>query len=293
VDNGGRLALVLGILAGVLIFLLTRTSWRPSTPLRARRRRSWGQTLTSSWRMYVLRPRLFLGIGLVVIPISFVITGLQVLILSAASLVGVDPDAEGGGFRVGLAVWIGTVLTLLALALVQAASARAIATIDSGREVGIREVYRLAFDSVLALLGALAVAVGVLTVLSASMFLVPIAIWLAVRWALIVPVVELEEHDRLGMLRRSGQLVRLQWLKVGTLVVVAAALAILAGPFLGALLILLVDAPFGLVNVLAGLVYAVAMPFVGIATTYVYYDTLVREHLEEAEPAPAELPAEI
>jgi hypothetical protein len=292
-DNGGRLALVLGILAGVLIFLLTRTSWRPSTPLRARRRRSWGQTLTSSWRMYVLRPRLFLGIGLVVIPISFVITGLQVLILSAASLVGVDPDAEGGGFRVGLAVWIGTVLTLLALALVQAASARAIATIDSGREVGIREVYRLAFDSVLALLGALAVAVGVLTVLSASMFLVPIAIWLAVRWALIVPVVELEEHDRLGMLRRSGQLVRLQWLKVGTLVVVAAALAILAGPFLGALLILLVDAPFGLVNVLAGLVYAVAMPFVGIATTYVYYDTLVREHLEEAEPAPAELPAEI
>jgi hypothetical protein len=35
------------------------------------------------------------------------------------------------------------------------------------------------------------------------------------------------------------------------------------------------------------------MPFVGIATTYVYFDTLVREHLEEAEPAPAELPAEI
>jgi hypothetical protein len=293
VDNGGRLALVLGILAAALIFLLTRTSWRPSTPLSARRRRSWGQTLTSSWRMYVLRPRLFLGIGLVVIPISFVITGLQVLLLSAASLVGIDPDAEGGGFRVGLAVWIGTVLTLLALALVQAASARAIATIDAGREVGIREVYRLAFDSVLPLLGALAVAVGVLTVLSASIFLLPIAIWLAVRWALIVPVVELEEHDRLGMLRRSGQLVRLQWLKVGTLVVVAAALAIVAGPFLGALLILLVDAPFGLVNVLAGLVYAVAMPFVGIATTYVYYDTLVREHLEEAEPAPAELPAEI
>ena len=32
---------------------------------------------------------------------------------------------------------------------------------------------------------------------------------------------------------------------------------------------------------LAGLVYAVAMPFVGIATTYVYYDTLVRERLDE------------
>jgi hypothetical protein len=32
---------------------------------------------------------------------------------------------------------------------------------------------------------------------------------------------------------------------------------------------------------------------VGIATTYVYYDTLARERLGEREPAPAELPAEI
>jgi hypothetical protein len=293
VDNGGRLALVLGVLAAALIFLLTRTSWRPSTPLSARRRRSWGQTFTASWRLHRLRPRLFLGIGLVVIPISLVITGLQILLFSATSLVGIDPDGEGGGFRVGLGVWIGTVLTLLALALVQAACARAMAEIDAGRDVGLREAYRLAFDSVRELLGALAVAVAVLTALSVSIFLVPIAIWLAVRWALLVPVVELEERGGLSALRRSGQLVRLQWLKVGTLIVAAAALAIVAGPFLGALLILLVDAPFGLVNVLAGLIYAVAMPFVGIATTYVYFDTLVREHLEEAEPAPAELPAEI
>ena len=80
---------------------------------------------------------------------------------------------------------------------------------------------------------------------------------------------------------------------MGTLVVVAAAIAIVSGPLIGALLILLVDAPFAFVNVLAGLVYAVAMPFVGIATTYVYYDTLARERLGEREPAPTELPAEI
>ena len=103
---------------------------------------------------------------------------------------------------------------------------------------------------------------------------------------------ELEEQSARGALRRSGRLVRLQWLKVGTLVVVAGAIAIVSGPLIGALLILLVDAPFAFVNVLAGLVYAVAMPFVGIATTYVY-DTLARERLGEREPAPTELPAEI
>jgi hypothetical protein len=293
VDNGRRLALVVGVLAVLVVFLLTRTSWRPSAPLRVGRRRSWGQTFTASWRLYRMRPRLFLGIGLVVIPISLVITGVQLLLFSATSLVGIEPDAEGGGFRVALAVWIGTVLTLLALALVQAACARAIIGIDSGREVDIRDAYRLAFDSVWELLGALAVAVAVVTVLTVSIFLVPIAIWLAVRWALVVPVAELEERSALGSLRRSGRLVRLQWLKVGTLVVVAAAVAIAAGPFLGALLILFVDAPFGFVNVLAGIIYAVAMPFVGIATTYVYYDTLVRERLDETIPATTELPAEI
>jgi hypothetical protein len=292
-DNPGATVAVLGALLALLVYVLTRTPWRPATPLRVPRRRTWGQTFTASWRMYVSRPGLFLGIGVVAVPVSIVVAALQSVLIRATSLVGITADAEGGGFRVGLAVWIGTVLTLLSLAFVQAAAARALAEIDSGRRVSVLDAYRMALDSVRPLLGALAVAVAVVTLLSLSLFLIPIAIWLVVRWALLVPVAELEERSALDALRRSGALVRRQWLKVGTLVVVAAALAIVAGPLLGALLILFVDAPFELVNVVAGLVYAVVMPFVGIATTYVYYDTLVRERLEEAEPASAELAAEI
>jgi hypothetical protein len=292
-DNPGATVAVLGALLALLVYVLTRTPWRPATPLRVPRRRTWGQTFTASWRMYVSRPGLFLGIGVVAVPVSIVVAALQSALIRATSLVGITADAEGGGFRVGLAVWIGTVLTLLSLTFVQAAAARALAEIDSGRRVSVLDAYRMALDSVRPLLGALAVAVAVVTLLSLSVFLIPIAIWLVVRWALLVPVAELEERSALDALRRSGALVRRQWLKVGTLVVVAAALAIVAGPLLGALLILFVDAPFELVNVVAGLVYAVAMPFVGIATTYVYYDTLVRERLEEAEPASAELAAEI
>jgi len=149
----------------------------------------------------------------------------------------------------------------------------------------------MALDSVRPLVGALAIAVAVVSLLSVSVFLVPIAIWLVVRWALLVPVAELEEHSALGTLRRSGELVRLQWFKVGTLVVVATALALVTGPFVGALLILVADLPFGFVNVLAALLYAVAMPFVAITTTYVFFDSLAREALKE--PVPAELPAEV
>ena len=95
----------LAVLAGFLVlvvYVLTRTPWRPTAPLRVARRRSWGQTLTASWRMYTSRPLLFLGIGLLAVPISFIIAGIQWVLFSAGSIVGIDPYGEGGGFRVGL-----------------------------------------------------------------------------------------------------------------------------------------------------------------------------------------------
>ena len=48
----------------------SRTTWRPATPFRLARRRAWGQILATSARMYVKRPPLFLGIGLLALPIS-------------------------------------------------------------------------------------------------------------------------------------------------------------------------------------------------------------------------------
>jgi hypothetical protein len=289
-NDPGTVLAVLGVLLALVVFVLTRTTWRPTAPLRVARRRSWGETLTASWRMYASRPLLFVGIGLITIPVSFVISLLQSVILRAP-LIGVDTHGEGGGLRVGLAVWLGTVLVLAGFALVQAATSRAMVEIDTGRRVGPIPAFRMALDSLRPLVGALAIAVAVVSLLSASVFLVPVAIWLVVRWALLVPVSELEQHSALGTLRRSGQLVRLQWFKVGTLVVVATALALVTGPFVGALLILVADLPFGFVNVLAALLYAVAMPFVAITTTYVFFDSRVRERLQEK--APAELPAEI
>ena len=93
-------------------------------------------------------------------------------------------------------------------------------------------------------------------------------------------------------MRRSGRLVRRRWLKVASLIVAGGALVVVAGPLIGVLLILVTDAPFWLVNVIAGFVYAVAMPFVALTTAYVYFDARTRRELE-AEREPAELPAEI
>ena len=96
---------------------------------------------------------------------------------------------------------------------------------------GRGSAFRLALDSVRPLLGALLIASVVLALLFTTVFLLPVAIWLAVRWALIAPVVELESAvARSSALRRSGRLVRHGWFKVGSLAVVGAALALIAGP---------------------------------------------------------------
>jgi hypothetical protein len=292
VDKSVAFGLVLAGLALLVIILISRATWRPAAPLRLAHRRSWGQILSASARMYVQRIPLFVGIGLVVIPISLLVTLLQALVLHATSILGVQTGGEESGLLALFVLAIGTALTLLGLGLVQAACARALVRIDEGRPVGPLAAYRLAFDSAAPLFGALLVASIVVSLLASSIFLIPIAVWLAGRWALIAPAVELESLSAARALRRSGRLVRRRWLKVASLIVAGGALVVVAGPLIGVLLILVTDAPFWLVNLIAGIVYAVAMPLVALVTAYVYFDARTRGELE-AESELTELPAEI
>jgi hypothetical protein len=110
------------------------------------------------------------------------------------------------------------------------------------------------------LFGSLLVASFAVSLLASSIFLLPIAVWLAGLWALVAPTIELEDVSAVGALRRSGRLVRGRWLKVASLIV--------------------------------GVVYAVAMPFVALTTAYVYFHARTRVELE-AESELSELRAEI
>jgi hypothetical protein len=283
------------VLAGVVllaIYLLSRTDWHPSAPLHIARRRTWGQVLSASARMYGSRFGLFAGMGLVFVPISLLISLLQALVLHATGVFGVQTGGGNNGLLAFVVLSVGTALTLLGLGIVQAATARAMVALDVGEPVGIVRAYRLAADSVVPLLGALVIAAPAVSLLVSSFFLIPIGIWLAGRWALIAPVIELEDVRALAALRRSGRLVRGHWLKVASLIVAGGALVLVLGPLIGALLILATGAPFWLVNVFAGLIYAVTMPFVAITTAYVYFDVRARHELAGTRDALV-LPAEI
>jgi hypothetical protein len=79
---------------------------------------------------------------------------------------------------------------------------------------------------------------------------------------------------------------------VASLIVAGGALVVAAGPLVGVLLIISTSLSFWLVNVIAGIVYAVTMPFVALTTAYVYFDARARQELSRESDA-AVLPAEI
>jgi hypothetical protein len=289
--NPAATLLVLAAILALAVYLAARATWRPVAPLRVARRRAWGQILAGAGQMYVKRAPLFLGIGLLFIPLALSISVLQALVIGGVGLVGVDTSGEAAGALALLVVALGTTLALLGLALVQAATACALVQVDAGRSIGPIQAYRIAFPRIRPLIGGLGLAGGAWVALTATGVLIPVAIWLAIRWSLLAQVVELEGCSAVGALRRSNALVRRRWLRVASLVGVGAALALVAGPFLGALLILVTDAPLPLLNIVAGVVYALAMPFLALVTSYVYFDARTRLELEPAEPQ--ELPAEI
>jgi hypothetical protein len=290
--NPGAMALVLAALLGLIVLVAVRVTWTPIAPLRIGRRRSWGQILAASGRMYVKRAPLFLGIGLFLIPVLLVMTALQWLSLEGLDAVGITSTGESAGGSALLAAVIGAIFALLGLAFVQAATACALVEIDEGRSIGAVTAYRLAFGRIRQLLGAVALFVVVWVVLTTTAFLIPVAMWLAVRWCLVAPVVELEGLGAIAALRRSARLVRGRWFRIASLVGLSAAISLVVGPLLGALLIFATDFPLAVLNVVSGIVYVTALPFVGVVTTYAYVDARTRVELAP-EPEPKELPAEI
>ncbi len=276
----------------VAAILLSRATWRPVEPLRLARRRTWGQVITSAGRMYMSRWRLFLGIGVLFLPISLLITVLQAGVLGASSIAGIEDEGRAAGAFALVVVAIGTALTVLGLTLVQAATAHALLEIDEGREVGPLRAYRMAAVHTAGLLGAIVIAVAAVTLLTTFILLLPVAIWLAVRWALIAPTVAIEGRGTVSALARSYRLVRGKWLKVASLTIASGALVVVAGPLIGTGLILATDLPLSLLNVVAGVVYMVTMPFVALTTAYAYLDARVADELRPAA-APGHPPAEI
>ncbi len=295
VRNPGPAVIVLGVLALLVLWAASRTEWRASPPLRIGHQRQWGEIVTATWGLYRRHFRLFVGIGVLFILLGLAVAALQYLLFRVSTLSALtDSAGESNAVVAFLAFGLGLVFILVGLTITQAAVAHAMVELDAGRSTSALDVYRSALGRVGALAGSLLRAVVVITILNLTLVGIPVAAWLTVRWSLLAQVVQIEGHPPRGALQRSGRLVAGHWWKVASIAVFVTGFALVIGPFLGALLLLVSTASFDVVNIVAAVVYMLTLPLASIATTYVYCDARARE-AERAETPHAlrELPAEV
>jgi hypothetical protein len=153
--------------------------------------------------------------------------------------------------------------------------------------------YRKALPSLPSLLGIVLLVTVSLVLVSLTSIGVLIAAWLIVRWSLLGQVNALERVSGVGGLRRSARLVRGSFWRVASLVLFVTLIALLLGPLCGTLLLFVTHASFNFINLVAGVVDAIVLPYVAIATTYMYFDLRVAKQGEAGDAATADiLPAE-
>jgi hypothetical protein len=287
--NPGTAALTIGGLGVLLLWGLSRTVWEPTAPLPAARRRRWGQLLSASARIYGGRPRVFLGIGLLFVPLGILITLVQFLVFRVSTLDAlVDEAGERNAFVDALAFGLGLLFTLVGFAIMQAATARALVEIDAGRPVTALTAYRGVLPRLRTLVAALVILVVAEIVLTLTVVLVPVAVFLLVRWSLLGVVEGVEGGSALGVLRRSAELARGHWWRTASILLVVVV-ALLLGPAVGVLVLVFTGTAFDLVNLIAALVYVAALPFAAVVTTYLYLDLRERHEAAAAEePGPGE-----
>src|SRR5581483_5143077 len=183
VGNPSPFLIAFAVILALLIWLASRTEWQPSAPLRLERRRAWGAIVTAAGRMYFGHLRLFLGIGLLFLPLGALVTAVQYATFRAGGLNGlVESAGSTNAFVDFLAIGLGVLIVVVGLSVVQSATAIAMAEIDAGRVVTALGAYRRALPWLVSLLTAVVLVVVVVTVVSFTAIGAILVAWLVVRW---------------------------------------------------------------------------------------------------------------
>jgi hypothetical protein len=289
--RGGPAVFLAALVALILVVLaVARMQWRPSQPFALARRRTLGQILFASARVYRENPRLYMTIGLLFLPVSLVVAGIQQLLFN---LIGLDVLADATGQTnaavVAAGLSIGLVVMPIVLTVVQAMVASSLTSAAEERELLPRTAYAMIRQRIRPIIAALVVVVAVVALLQLTVVGIPVGVWLLVRWSLFTQCIVLENLPWLSGLRRSHELVRGHWFHVAWVTLAVVGFALLLGPLIGIVILLATPVSLAAVNLVSGVVYVLTIPYAAIATTYVYYDLRVREQTErEALVLPAE-----
>ena len=229
-----------------------------------------GDIVAGAWNIYRRAPATWLAITLVGLVVVFAVRWL------AGANLELDAEPTGDALRdalpwisgVFLASVVVDVFTYIALVAAAAAVLR-------GSPISVQDAYATGARLFLPALLVVIVIGGFIGLLFMTLILIPLAIFLAVCWSLLIQVMVVEEEKPFPALGRSRQIVRGQWWRTFGILLAIVLLAFLPEFAIGQLTSL-ADAVWATAagSAVAG---ALAAPFQALAVTLLYADLRIRK----------------
>ena len=269
------LGLVVG-LVGALTTTAVRTDFRPVFVAPVKARRKFGQIVSGALRLERRYWRLYLGIGVLFVPIGIVTSALQALLLGNPPLETVEDGVNLPIVSAAMALLIGFVQFAVAYWIVVTATIAATDALAEDREIRVFDAYRTVWRDAGALARARLRSLGIVALWLVSIVGIPMGVRQGVRWLFLEHAVLIEGTDAREARRTSEETVEGQFWRVFGATALIIAGAVLTGPVIGMALVLFTSAALGWINLLSSVFFMLFVPFSGIALTLLYYDLRLR-----------------
>ncbi len=285
----GNISVVfVGIAALGLVVTLTKTRYIPIEAEPLRKRRRIGQILLSSLEIYRRHLRLFLGVGLVFIPIALLVSIVHWVVLSVSPIDSLVPIPAAKNIAQDL-VWAFALSELqfgITYAIVVAATTAAIAGVESGRPVDVRGSYRALLGKSTELIVPRLLAIAAIVALGLTIVGLPLALRWGVRWTFIEQSVLLDGESGRRAPEASSRAVAADWWWCAAATISLAIIGLFAAPAIAIIVLLFArSVPLSYVDFLSSFIYVALVPYIAIALALVYFDLQARR--PAAEPAKA------
>src|SRR5215211_2891922 len=233
--------------------------------------------------------RTFLGIGLFAVPIGLLFNAFRIWAADVPPLEWVQSyfnDTNGGKLTATLLVMVFQQLAMLLV--ISPAIIFALSEIRQGIKPGVWHSYVGGFKNFGSLIGPLAILVLAMIALSWTLILIPVAIYLLVRWQFFSQAVILDgERGLTRSLGKSWEVTSGRWWLTLVATLAFQLFGSLPGPIIGVVMMIIGGSNVQFANAVSSILYAAFVPLAVIGLTLVYRrlkgEAIIEPHMSTRE----------
>jgi hypothetical protein len=237
--------------------------------------------------------RTFLGIGVFAVPIGILFNAARIWASDVPPLEWVQQyfnDTNAGKLTATLLVLVFQQIAMLLL--ISPAIIFALKEVRQGIKPGVWRSYVGGFKHLGSLVGPLVLIVAMIVALTWTLILIPVAVYLLIRWQFFSQAVILD--NRRGLTAPLGQswgVTAGQWWRTLIVTLAFQLLGSLPGPFIGVVMLVIGGADVKFANAVSSALYALFIPLAVIGITLAYHrlkgDAVIEPHVSTRERDPA------